>query len=94
MKTCSFRGARPYLPQQYHHYHGLFCYDEPQIRYGMTSCQQRTCHFCFPLPEIMTIRVRQQQQQYEAVVPFLLAQKHRFVNGYEAILNCPTVSFY
>jgi hypothetical protein len=42
----------------------------------------------------MTIRVRQQQQQYEAVVPFLLAQKHRFVNGYEAILNCPTVSFY
>jgi hypothetical protein len=86
MKTCSFRGARPNLS----HHQGLFCLNEPEIRYGMTSCHQHTCQFCFPSKAITTVRLR--QQQYEPVVRFSSAQKHRFVSGYEAILNCPTVS--
>ena len=90
MKTCSFRGARPDRSIQQHH--GLFCYHEPKACYGMIQCRRRTCHFCFPLKEITKIRRLQQSQNFEPVVQFLSIQKHRFVSGYEAILNCPTVS--
>ena len=85
MKTCSFRGART----DYRRQPGLFCRDAPQAQYGMIQCQQRTCHFCFPLQDIQAVRLR--QQTYVSVVKFSSAQKHRFLNGYEAILNCPTV---
>ncbi len=88
MKTCSFRGARPLSSSSSKH--GLFCLEEPQVRYGMTSCHQHRCQFCFPSTQITTVRLR--QQQYEPVVQFSSTQKHRFVSGYEAILNCPTVS--
>jgi hypothetical protein len=89
MKTCSFRGARPNLS----HHEGLFSLNEPQARYGMTPCHRRPCQFCFPCPQITAIRLQQQEQQQSIpVVRFLSTQKHRFVNGYEAILNCPTVS--
>lgn len=75
MKTCNFRGARP-LPSPHH---GLFLQDEPQIRYGMIQCRQRSCRFCFPsIPMV------------QPVVNFTSTQKHRFISGYEAILNCPT----
>jgi hypothetical protein len=85
MKTCSFRGARP--PDR----HGLFCMNETgEHCHGMTSCRQQNCHFCFPLADIAAIRIR--QQQHESVVQFSSAQKHQFVSGYQAILNCPTVS--
>lgn len=77
MKTCNFRGARP-LPSPHH---GLFLQDEPQIRYGMVQCRQRTCRLCFP-----SVPMR------KPVVQFTPTQKHRFISGYEAILNCPTVS--
>lgn len=77
MKTCNFRGARP-LPSPHH---GLFLHGEPQIRYGMVQCRQRSCRFCFPTLSMA-----------KPVVQFTSAQKHRFINGYEAILNCPTVN--
>ncbi|CAF4322174.1 unnamed protein product, partial [Adineta steineri] len=80
MKTCSFRNAQPSL---YNH-HGIFSIHEPKAFYGLKSCEQVTCRFCFPITDILT-RGRQSQP----VVIFSSAQKHRFVNGYEAILNCP-----
>ncbi|CAF1431374.1 unnamed protein product [Adineta steineri] len=80
MKTCSFRNAKPSL---YNH-HGIFCIDEPKALYGLEPCEQVTCRFCFPIQDVL-IRGRQNQP----VVQFSSAQKHRFVNGYEAILNCP-----
>lgn len=88
MKTCHFRGARPLSSP----HHGLFSIDEPKIRYGMVPCRARTCHFCFPSSSIARIRV-QKEEKTEAVVQFSPTQKHRFVSGYEAILNCPTVRF-
>ncbi|CAF1451534.1 unnamed protein product [Adineta steineri] len=81
MKTCSFRNAQPSL---YNH-HGIFSIDEPKAVYGLEPCEQVTCRFCFPVKDVL-IRGRQNQ----SVVQFSSAQKHRFVNGYEAILNCPT----
>lgn len=86
MKTCHYRGARP-LPSPHR---GLFLYEEAQVRYGMVRCQQRSCRFCFPLPYITGIR-RRNVSSIESVVQFTATQKHRFVSGYEAILNCPTV---
>ncbi|CAF1358586.1 unnamed protein product [Adineta steineri] len=80
MKTCSFRNAQPTL----HNQHGIFPVDEPKAFYGLEPCKQVTCRFCFPIKDIF-IRGRQNQP----VVQFSSAQKHRFVNGYEAILNCP-----
>ncbi|CAF1435936.1 unnamed protein product [Adineta steineri] len=81
MKTCCFRNAKPTL---YNH-HGIFSIDEPKALYGLKPCEQVTCRFCFPIKDVI-IRGRQSQP----VVQFSSAQKHRFVNGYEAILNCPT----
>lgn len=88
MKTCHFRGARPPLAPRPT---GLFCLDEPQVRYGMVPCNRRSCTFCYPRAEIRQSRHRPNHpDDYESVVQFSTAQKHRFVNGYEAILNCPT----
>ncbi|CAF3988222.1 unnamed protein product, partial [Adineta steineri] len=80
MKTCSFRNAQPSLYNRY----GIFSIDESKALYGLEPCEQVTCRFCFPIKDVL-VRGRQNQ----AVVQFLSAQKHRFVNGYEAILNCP-----
>jgi hypothetical protein len=84
MKTCNFRGAKP--PS--HPAHGLFCIDEPQARYGMTPCHKKHCRFCSPSTDILA-RARPPNKP---VVQFSQAQKHTFVNGYQAILNCPAVS--
>ncbi|CAF1557995.1 unnamed protein product, partial [Adineta steineri] len=81
IKTCCFRNAQPSL---YNH-RGIFSMDEPKALYGLEPCEQVTCRFCFPIKDVF-IRGRQNQP----VVRFSSAQKHRFVNGYEAILNCPT----
>ena len=85
MKTCSFRGAQP----QPRSHSALFCVDEPVARYGMIECRQRPCQFCFPCEKI--IAVRRREEHCEPVVCFSSRQTHRFVSGYEAILNCPTV---
>lgn len=58
----------------------------------MAPCRQPICQFCSPSEVVTAIRRRHPQQQLEPVVRFSAAQKHRFVSGYEAILNCPTVN--
>ena len=87
MKTCIFRGARPTPSVQRF---GLFAREEPKIQYGIVACERHSCRLCFPLPNITAIR-HNEQTEYERVLKFSPAQKHRFINGYEAILNCPTV---
>ena len=52
----------------------------------MTPCENVTCRFCFPITEVLT-----RGRQNRSVIQFSAAQKHRFVNGYEAILKCPVV---
>ena len=82
MKTCSFRNSLLLL---YNH-RGIFCVHPPQAYYGLTTCRMASCGLCYPNTEMM-ISARQEQP----VVQFSSAQTHRFVNGYEAILNAPAV---
>lgn len=74
MKTCSFRQAQPRSSNE-----GLFCVDAPSCRYTTTPCKK--CLLCCPASINGHRRIPS--------VPFNLFQKHRFVNGYESILNCP-----
>jgi hypothetical protein len=74
MKTCTFRQAQPRSSTE-----GLFCEDLPESRYSMTPCQ--SCSLCQSSHEITG---RQQP-----AVQFHLCHRHRFVNGYESILNAP-----
>lgn len=74
MKTCSFRNAQPRSKIE-----GIFCSKIPECHYKMTPCGQ--CSLC---QTSVDMRYRQQ-----APVLFNRREKHRFVNGYESILNCP-----
>ena len=74
MKTCAFRGAQPRSIAE-----GLFCQASPECRYTTRPCDN--CALCSPsgAPNAYrtpTLRVNSYQ-------------RHRFVNGYESILNCP-----
>lgn len=95
MKTCHFRGAKPCSSSKQK---GLFLKNEPVAQYGMSPCQFKNCRFCYPNEEIKKIRQHQLSQhapdEYEPVIRFTSQQKHRFVSGYEAILNCPVVSYF
>jgi hypothetical protein len=74
MKTCSFRGAQPRV-----HNEGVFCNEEPVIRFGLSPCNN--CPLCVPHYDI----TRRQQP----TIRFGPCQKYRFINGYQTILNCP-----
>ncbi|UJR29610.1 hypothetical protein I4U23_017158 [Adineta vaga] len=76
MKTCSFRQAQPRSQTE-----GIFCSEMPECRYVMKRCNQIACEIC------SSCSPRKKQQKYD--VQFNSYQKHRFVNGYESILNCP-----
>lgn len=78
MKTCSFRQAQPRLPTE-----GIFCRTTPECLYVMQPCGR--CPLCSSAES--SARANSGGQAYS--VAFNLYQKHRFVNGYEAILNCP-----
>lgn len=54
---------------------GIFCLEPPQCLYAMSKCNQ--CELCTPLNSNVSS------------VLFEHFSKHRFVNGYESILNCP-----
>ena len=84
MKTCTFRDAQPSL---YNH-RGIFCLDPPQAQYGMTPYQHVTGRLCFPITDHIT-----HTRQEAPIIRFSTAQKHQFVNGYEAILNCLVVCY-
>ncbi|CAF1196813.1 unnamed protein product [Rotaria magnacalcarata] len=74
MKTCSFRDAQPRSSTE-----GIFCSTIPECRYTMTACGN--CKLCSTSIDI----------PYRQQVPVLFNryERHRFVNGYESILNCP-----
>lgn len=74
MKTCSFEQAQPRSLTE-----GLFCNDIPQCRYTITPCGN--CELCHSLND------PKNRQQTSTL--FNRYEKHRFVNGYESILNCP-----
>ena len=74
MKTCSYRHATPRSVDE-----GLFCQDEPESQYGFLPCNN--CSLCVPYHETS---IREQQ----LTVRFGPNQKFRFINGYQAILNC------
>ena len=91
LKTCSFNGVQPRLFENRYR-EGLFCLDIPTSRFAITPCGSRHCLCCHsPCPR------QQQQQQYSndleqtLAIPFSIPHIHRFVNQYEAILNCPAV---
>ncbi|CAF1193429.1 unnamed protein product [Rotaria sordida] len=74
MKTCSFRDAQPRSITE-----GIFCSNIPDCLYTMSRCGD--CNLC---QQSNDINYRQQ-----APVLFNRYERHRFVNGYESILNCP-----
>ncbi|CAF1439543.1 unnamed protein product [Rotaria sordida] len=74
MKTCEFRHARPRKLNE-----GLFCIEEPEARYELSSCDN--CGLCYPQYD-MTYRTK------KSIVEFNRAHKHTFINGYQSILNC------
>ena len=75
MKTCSFRQAQPRSATE-----GLFCSAAHQCSYAMAPCGR--CKLC--------ILMKSSTTRYQPCpIQFNLYQKHRFVNGYESILNCP-----
>ena len=84
MKTCSFRQAQPIQPDN------IFCLNEPEIRYCITPCQKLSCSCCYPLfPRILPNAAGQLPLP---MIEFNTKKIHKFVNGYQAILNCPVVS--
>ena len=76
MKTCSFRGAQPRLLGE-----GLLCTTIPECHYFMERCNN--CALCYSFNESTNY-------EQQCPVQFNLQRKHRFVNGYESILNCST----
>ncbi|CAF3153835.1 unnamed protein product [Rotaria socialis] len=75
MKTCSYRGAQS-IHDNLHK--SIFCSNEPQARYGIIPCHQRSCYLCYP-----------SYRTHQPIVPFEIHQQHIFINGYRSILNCP-----
>jgi len=80
LKTCSFNGVEPRLFNNRLR-EGLFCLETPMARFALTPCQKPSCLCCHsPCPRRDTTAIQ-----------FSLPHIHRFVNQYEAILNCPAV---
>ena len=78
MKTCSYNDAQPRSFNK-----RIFCLDPPQCLYAMSKCGH--CDLCTPFYHTDYDHVCQQQSP----VLFDNYNRHRFVNGYESILNCP-----
>jgi hypothetical protein len=77
MKTCQFRGAEPRsFDEKGEVPEGILCEAPPKARYAMVPCRDQHCFLC----------------QSKTAVQFASNQSHRFVNQYEAILNCHAVS--
>ncbi|CAF5175457.1 unnamed protein product, partial [Rotaria magnacalcarata] len=74
MKTCSYHKAEPRSLTE-----GLFSANLPECRYTMTPCGN--CKLCQPVTDLKYRR--------QAPIIFNRYEKHRFVSGYESILNCP-----
>ncbi len=83
MKTCSYRGAIP-RSMDNHRTEGLFCADPPEARCGLLPCARDPCRCC--------LERRDLTRRSESAVAFNVAHYHKFLNGYQVILNCPAVS--
>ena len=82
MKTCTFRESQPRrLVRQNNEQEGLLCEIEPCARYGMMPCGNRQCFLCQSI----------KSKSSSVVIEFSDKQIHRFINGYQAILNCSAV---
>lgn len=89
MKTCDYGGAqRRSIDEQQRDKEGLLCTIEPCARYGFKPCRRSQCHLC------QSERYVFKKSFTVTVVQFSDKQIHRFVNEYEAILNCPAVCCY
>ncbi|CAF1670697.1 unnamed protein product [Adineta ricciae] len=82
MKTCSFRSAQPRSKEE-----GLFCSNVPDCHYTMERCNK--CILCQSSAGNVNYQHEQEQQQQSCPIQFNMRRRHRFVNGYESILNCP-----
>ena len=87
MKTCNYQGTQPRSidNKQQRDREGLLCQMEPNARYGMKPCRKKQCHLCLS---------EQHNFNHSSIIPvvqFSQQQTHQFVNGYETILNCPSV---
>ena len=79
MKTCSFRNVQRVEKDK-----GLFCLTDPQARHEMAACDN--CGLCYPRYDV--------EKRGQLSVQFGPAQRHQFLNKYETILNCPSVSHF
>jgi hypothetical protein len=84
MKSCAFRGAqsRPSLSVS------LFDDEAPTAVYDMSPCHRSYCVCCQAEPCEMT---RGDPASPVSVTFSEHGHMHRFVSGYETILNCPAV---
>lgn len=81
---------------------GMLCQAEPIARYQMTFCYRPNCFLCQWQQLRMglggaRLQLQLQLENEEKIVPgvdFTTRRAHRFVNKYEAILNCPAVSTF
>ena len=86
LKTCSFNGVKPRLFDNRFR-EGLFCLDTPEAQFSIIPCNKQQCLCCHsPCPRYYTTDSNQ-----TSAILFSIPHIHRFVNQYEAILNCPTV---
>jgi hypothetical protein len=85
MKTCSFRGSHArFIDVPIDSLtEGLFCIDPPDTRYLMLPCNNPNCPCCYQSLDI--------SRRHEPSVRLALKEAHRFVNGYQAYLNCHAV---
>lgn len=105
MKTCNFRGAQPRkfktIGSDEEEIESILCQAQPTARYAMSFCYQSGCFLCeskqlrFDSMQRQRRREEEMNNQTAAAaitgVYFTAQQIHRFVNKYEAILNCPAV---
>ena len=87
MKTCNFRGARPRLfGDNADEPEGILCEAQPIARCKFIPCYERHCFLC-------QRRRGDSGELLPRAVQFSSNHIHRFVNKYEAFLNCDAVSF-
>ena len=76
MKTCSYSDAQPRSFNE-----GIVCLDPPQCLYAISKCGH--CDLCTSFHHTDHDHVCQQKSP----VLFGNYNRHRFVNGYESIIN-------
>ena len=83
MKSCAFRGAQPRPSVSV----SFFDDETPAASYDLSPCHRSYCVCCQAEPCEMT----RDSASSVSVTFSEHGHMHRFVNGYETILNCPAV---